>query len=194
MAATDLEYEQSWVEDAQRDPPGFERLYNHYFSRVYAYVGYRVGRAHDCEDLVADIFLKVVESIGRFEWRHEGSFAAWLFRVAHNAVTDYHRRAHKENEPLPLEEAPNIQAHTLLPEDGLLQKEQFARLHALLGTLTPRRQEIITLKFFGGLRNLEIAAVLGLDERTVASNLCRGLRDLHQKYLDEPVTGMEKSQ
>ena len=42
---------------------------------------------------------------------------------------------------------------------------------------------MITLRFFGGLRNMEIAALLELDERTVASHLCRGLRDLHRRYV-----------
>jgi DNA-binding NarL/FixJ family response regulator len=41
------------------------------------------------------------------------------------------------------------------------------------------------LKFFGGLRNNEIAQVLGIDERTVASHLCRGLEDLHCRYVCE---------
>jgi RNA polymerase sigma-70 factor, ECF subfamily len=193
-ATMDLDREQAWVEEARRDPRAFERLYNHYFPRVYAYVCYRVGRAHDGEDLVADTFLKAVEGLGRFEWRHEGSFAAWLFRIAHNAVADHHRRAGRQESPIPLEDLPDVRAGDLLPEDDLLKKEKLAHLRSLLATLSPRRQEIITLKFFGGLRNSEIAAVLGLDERTVASHLCRGLRDLHQKLLDEPGSSVENRQ
>jgi DNA-directed RNA polymerase specialized sigma24 family protein len=65
--------------------------------------------------------------------------------------------------------------------------EQFLNLRCLIGTLSPRRQEIITLKFFGGLRNREIALMLALDERTVASHLCRGLEDLHRKLANEVV-------
>lgn len=188
MAATvDERREYALVEEARYDPQAFERLYNRFFPRLYAYVAYRVGRTQDAEDLVADTFLKAVEALGRFEWRHEGSFAAWLFRIAHNSISDYHRRNPRSQEPIPLDEMPELQAHALLPEEDLLQKEQFAHLRGLLDTLSPRRQEIISLKFFGGLRNAEIAAIMGLDERTVASHLCRGLRDLHRKYLDEPV-------
>ena len=200
-ATEDLDFEQSWVAAAQRDPRAFERLYSHYFPRLYAYVAYRVGRAQDCEDLVADTFLKAVEGLERFEWRHAGSFAAWLFRIALNEVTDYHRRNRRAGEQVPLEELPDLGASSLAgggpfqgPEDALLRKEMFAHLRGLLATLSPRRQDIVTLRFYGGLRNSEIAEVLGLDERTVASHLCRGLRDLHQKYLDDPVPNMEKPQ
>ncbi|MBC7250003.1 MAG: sigma-70 family RNA polymerase sigma factor [Anaerolineae bacterium] len=179
------------VEKARRDPQAFKQLYNHYFPRLYAYVSYRVGRTQDAEDLVAETFLKVVEGIGRFEWRHEGSFAAWLFRIAHNLIGNFYRRSQRREESLPLEELPELQDNTLLPEDAILQKEKFAYLRRLIGTLSPRRQEVITLKFFGGLRNQEIAEVLELDERTVASHLCRGLEDLHRRYVGEFVQTKE---
>ena len=183
----DPEQERTLVEKARREPAAFQELYNHYFPKVYAYVNYRVGRVQDAEDLVAETFLRVVEEIGHFEWQYEGSFAAWLFRIAHNSISDFYRRSRRWGEPLSLEELPELQTSTLLPEDVVLQKEKFAHLRRLISTLSPRRQEVITLKFFGGLRNQEIAEVLGLDERTVASHLCRGLEDLHRKYVDEFV-------
>lgn len=183
--ATDITCEQAWINEARIDPRAFERLYNLYFPRVYAYVCYRVGRAQDAEDLVADTFLKAVAGLSQFQWRHAGSFPAWLFRIAHNAVTDYHRQSKSYGDPLPIDDLPQLQSGAMLPEDSILQKEQFAHLRHLIATLPPRRQEVITLKFFGELRNSEIAAVLRLDERTVASHLCRGIEDLHRKYLNE---------
>ena len=74
------------------------------------------------------------------------------------------------------------------PDALLLQKERFLRLQEMLHTLSPRRQEIISLRFFGGLRNQEIAEVLGLSEKTVASHLCRGLDDLQTKYRQKEFT------
>src|SRR5262245_61727850 len=172
-----------------RDPHAFERLYDHYFPRIYAYICYRVGRKEDGEDLVADTFFKAVEAMrqGRFQWRHAGSFAAWLFRIAHNAVSDYQEHAQKWGDPVSLAETPDLRADVPMPEEWVLEKERSAHLRALLGTLSPRRREIITLKFFGGLRNSEIAEVLALNEHTVASHLCRGLEDLQRKYTEEPA-------
>lgn len=188
-----LDPEQAWalVEKVRRDPAAFRELYNHYFPRVYAYVSYRVGRVQDTEDLVADTFLRVVERLDEFRGHGESFFAAWLFRIAHNLVSDFYRRGRGSEESVPLEELPELEASTLLPADAVLQKEKFAYLRRLIGTLSPRRQEIITLKFFGGLRNKEIAALLGLDERTVASHLCRGVKDLHRQYVDEFVQTKE---
>jgi len=179
------EQERMLVEGARRDPEAFRQLYNHYFPKVYAYVSYRMGRVGDAEDLVAETFLKMVEGLDGFAWRGAGSCAAWLFRIAHNLVNDFYRRGQRTEEAIPLDELPELRASTLLPEDVILQKEKFAYLRRLIGSLSPRRQEVITLKFFGGLPNKEIAALLELDERTVASHLCRGLEELHRRYVNE---------
>ena len=181
-----LDDEDLWVEEARHDAEAFRRLYARLFDGVYAYVSYRVGRVQDTEDLVAETFLRVAEGIGRFEWRHEGSFSAWTFRIAHNLVANFHRRNRRREEPLPLHELPEIPGNTPLPDDILVRKESFDQLRRLILELPPRQQEVITLRFFGGLRNREIAEVLRLDDRTVASHLCRGLEELRRKYADNP--------
>jgi RNA polymerase sigma-70 factor (ECF subfamily) len=182
-----LEREKELLENARRDLSAFKELYEHYFPKIYAYINYRVGRVQDVEDMVASAFLKATERLGHFEWRGDGSFAAWLFRIAHDLVVDFYRSDGKAPESRSIDELPDMRSDPLLPDDAVMRKEKFAYLRQLIGTLSPRRQEIITLKFFGGLRNKEIAHILGLDERTVASHLCRGLEDLHGKYLIEYV-------
>lgn len=177
-----LEQEETLVKQAQQDIEAFRELYNYYFPKIYAYVSYRLGRVQDTEDLVADIFLTAVQKLDLYEWRGSGSFTGWLFRIAHNRVSDFYRHRENKQEPLPIADLPDLEADTDHPIDTVLRKEKFDHLRRLINTLSPRRQEIITLKFFAGLRNQEIAHLLGLDERTVAAHLCRGLADLQRKY------------
>jgi RNA polymerase sigma-70 factor (ECF subfamily) len=176
--------ERAIIEHLPKSPEGFRVLYQHYFPRVFAYVAYRVGSKQEAEDITADIFLKIVEAIGRFEYRVEGSFATWVFRIAHNTVQQFYRVAHRRPTVL-IDDLPEIRSHELLPDEMMLRKEQFAQLRIALDQLTPRRKEIITLRFFGGLKNHEIATILQLDERTIASHLCRGLEDLKRNYKEE---------
>jgi RNA polymerase sigma-70 factor (ECF subfamily) len=72
-----------------------------------------------------------------------------------------------------------------------VRKETFAQLSGMIASLSPRRRDIVTLRFFGGLRNREIAAILNLDERSVASHLSRALDDLRRKYDTEKVQPYE---
>jgi len=192
--ADDISQERAWVEAAGHDPLAFERLYNRYLPRVYAYVFHQTQDKHSSEDLVADTFMKAAQALasGRFRWRHERSFAAWLFRIAHNSVSDYKAGSRKWGDLTPLEEMPDVEANVPLPEEVFLRNEERVHLRRLIGTLSPRRQEIIMLKFFGELRNQEIAAVLGLGERTVSSHLCLAIEDLHRKYVEQSLSNGEK--
>ncbi len=180
--------EQALIEQARHDPEAFRVLYRRYFPRVYAYMAYRVGRAQDAEDLTAEVFMKVARGFAGFEDRGAGAFAAWLFRIAHNTVMQFHRQPHN---PLPLDDLPDIPGADPSPDQALLRKEQFARLSAMIAALSPRRREVVTLRFFGGLRNHEIAAALGLDERTVAAHLCRALDDLRREVEREEADERE---
>jgi len=184
----DTEQKRLLIKQAHRQPHAFRELYQIFFPRVYAYVAYRVGRKQDAEDLVSETFLKVVKHIDDFEYQGEGSFSAWLFRIARNEVNSFFRRNHRNPDFVPVDELPDLTSSNILPNDVVLRKEQFAKLRRLIGTLPPRRQEMILFKFFGGMRNQEIAKILSLDERTVASHLSRALDDLQQKIIDESVS------
>jgi RNA polymerase sigma-70 factor (ECF subfamily) len=175
--------ERECIQQARIDPQAFAPIYDHYFPRVYAYVRYRVYDRQDAEDIISDVFFKAIQNLKRFQWRNTHSFAAWLFRIAHNLVVDYGRQR-KHAGPLlkPEDSLVEIADQAPLPEDALAQPEAFQQMRALIATLSPRRQEVITLRFYGGLRNCEIARVLGVSERTVAAHLCRALQDLERNY------------
>ena len=178
-----IEDEERWlVERARRDPAAFGDLYDRYFPRVYAYARRRVERTQDAEDLVAETFLKAVAAIQGFEWRHHASFAAWLFRIARNLLVNFQQRQ-PANKLASLDRVADRSAEAASPEEVALRREWAELLRHHLRALSPRRQEIVALRFFGGLRNREIALVLDLDERTVAANRSRGLADLHRAYL-----------
>jgi RNA polymerase sigma-70 factor (ECF subfamily) len=175
--------EGEYIRQARADPRAFAPLYDHYFPRVHAYVCYRVYDPQDAEDIIADVFLKAIRHLRRFKVRNRHSFAAWLFRIARNRVADYGRQRQRAGIVLEIgDRLAGLADQAPLPEDALAQREAFEQTRALIATLSPRRQEVITLRFYGGLRNYEIARVLGLDERTVAAHLCRAMRDLERRY------------
>src|SRR5262245_25539875 len=83
------------IEAAQRDPSRFAELYEANFEPVYIYIAHRVGDRNTAQDLTSDVFHQALANIGRFEWRG-APFAAWLFRIAANAVIDHAQRAARE--------------------------------------------------------------------------------------------------
>jgi RNA polymerase sigma-70 factor (ECF subfamily) len=171
------------IRKARTNPRAFAPLYDHYFPRVHAYVCYRVYDPQDAEDIIADVFLKAIRHLRRFKARNKHSFAAWLFRIAHNRVVDYARQRKRAGSTLELgDRLVELADQGPLPEEAVAQQEAYEQMRAQIATLSPRRQEVVTLRFYGGLRNYEIARVLGVSERTVAAHLCRALQDLERSY------------
>lgn len=161
---------------AKGDRAAFKALYRAYLPRLYGYIAGRVGNAHDAEDLCSETFIIVVEKLSMFDYRGVGSFAAWLFAIAYRVVGAHYRRGGRN--VLPLYESDAQTPPPRLPDESV---------HHAVAKLSPRRQEIVTLRYFGGLRNTEIADLLGLDERTVASHLSRALKDLSEILDEEEV-------
>lgn len=177
----DKNQEKKLVKKAQKDPTAFAELYNFYFNAIFRYTAYRIGNQSDTEDIVSDIFEKVLRHLQKFRFQKGAHFSSWLFRIARNTIIDYYKSKEKRKF-VNLADLPEIASHEILPEENLKRKEVFLELQKLVNSLPPRQAEIVSLRFFGERRNKEIAKILEISEKTVASNLCRALRTLHQKY------------
>jgi len=120
------------VEAAQRDPARFAELYENHFERVYAYVVRRVGDRAETEDLTSEVFHHALAHLHKYEWRGI-PFAAWLYRIAANLISDrWQRKSHEHlaDEPEELEEV-----------------ERRATLFRLVGSLPEEQRRVVVLRF-----------------------------------------------
>ena len=113
----------------------------------------------------------------------QGSFAGWLFTIAHHRAADHQRR---QRERVPLEEvATALSDAGPGPEALALQRDRLDRLAQALDELTPDRQEVLALRFFGELSNKEVAQVMGRSEAAVKMLVCRALRQLRRRCRED---------
>lgn len=159
------------VEAAQKDPGRFAELYEAHFERVYAYVVRRVRDRHAAEDLTADVFQQALANLGRFEWRG-APFAAWLFRIAANAIADrWKAEARERGRPSPEGRV----------EPDLEGVESQARLFRLVGQLPEDQRRVIEMRFVEQKTIREIAAELGRSEGAVKQLQFRGIEGLRAR-------------
>ncbi len=168
------------VDDAKRgDRKALEELYLLHFDRIYSYLQMSVGNHHDAEDLTTQTFVKMLESIGRFQWRSV-PFSAWLFRIAHNLAMDHFRASRRWQ---PEDEIPEgIQGEETSAEEQALASLGQTSLLALIDRLSPEQRQVLTLKFVFRFSNAETAAILGKTEGAVKSLQHRALASL-QKHV-----------
>lgn len=164
---------------ATGDQDAFGELYERYVARIYNYIYYRTGNAHDAEDLTARVFYRAMKHIHNYH--HRGlPFSAWLYRIAHNLVANWHRDNSRKNE-IPLDDG-ILSAHGgEYPEQELLRGEEKEWLLALIRKLPVDRQQLIILKFVDHLSNTEIGAIMGKTEGAIKSLYHRTLLALRDE-------------
>jgi RNA polymerase sigma-70 factor (ECF subfamily) len=161
---------------ARQDRSAFVALYRRYLSRVYRYVYRRVGNQQDAEDVTASVFIEALECLE--DYREQGSFAGWLFTIAHHRVADHYRQ---QKEGISLEEVLPALNSGPGPEALALQRDRLERVAQALDELTAERQEALALRFFGELSNKEVAQVMDRSEAAVKMLVYRTLRQLRRR-------------
>src|ERR671918_129199 len=160
------------------DRDALEELYLLHFDRIYSYLHMSVGNRHDAEDLTNQTFVKMLESIQRFEWR-KVPISAWLFRIAHNLAMDHFRASRRWQ---PEEEVPEPRDSTeRSAEDEALQAIGRRSMLAMIEDLSPDQQQVLTLKFVFNFGNAEVATILGKTEGAIKSLQHRALATLQRR-------------
>jgi RNA polymerase sigma-70 factor (ECF subfamily) len=173
------EQERLLVERAQQDPLVFAALYDTYVDRVYNYIYQRTGNHSDAEDLAARTFLKAFLHLDRYRFRGI-PFSAWLYRIAHNAVANWHRDSHR-HQMVSLDALVERSQEEERPEDVAQSREERKALLDAVHRLPAERQELLILKFSEGLTNAEVGQIMHRTEGAVKSLYHRTLLALRQE-------------
>lgn len=171
--------EEELVAQAQADPRAFGALYERYVNRIYNYVYHRVGNHHDAEDLTARTFYRALSHIDRYVSRG-APFSAWLYRIAHNLIANWHRdRARRQI--IALDDVGPLASRHDGPQAQAEAKERNEALWRAIRRLSPDRQQLLILKFGEGLSNAEIGKLMGRSEGAIKSLYHRTLLALQDE-------------
>ena len=172
--------DQELARRARHERRAFGVLYERHVAAIYRYVFYRVGNVEDAEDLTARVFARALRHIHNYDDRGL-PFTAWLYRIAHNVVANFHRD-NSRRPSVPLEEADALSS--AVNEDDHEQRidreRERARLLRAVRKLPPERQHLLVLKFVEQLQNAEIGQIMNRSEGAIKSLYHRTLLQLRQ--------------
>lgn len=166
---------------------GFEAFYEHWFTRVYNYVRHRTGSAVRADEIVSDVFSRVLDAWSRFD-PQKGDRRSWLFAIAFRAVAD-HYRSEKRRRWFGLGLLSSHEEKGARPAGKLEDADDQERLMIALDQLNDQQREIVSLKFFSQMTNRAIAKLLGLTESNVAVILYRSIRRMRRSFPGEADHG-----
>ncbi|HEY3937912.1 MAG TPA: sigma-70 family RNA polymerase sigma factor [Bryobacteraceae bacterium] len=161
------------VKAAQQDLTRFGELYEIHFERIYAFIACRVRDRGLTEDLTSEVFHKALASLPAYEWRGT-PFAAWLMKIAANALADQWKRSARE-----------VRNKGEMPESGVEPDteavERRAQLFRLVKRLPTAQRHVIFGRFVEQKSILEIAQALGKSEGAVKQLQLRALQTLRRQ-------------
>ncbi len=150
----------------QGQSEAFAGLYEAFYDKIYRYVMFKTGDSVEAEDLAEEVFLRMLESIGSFKWQGY-PFTSWLFRIAHNLVIDYYRKKGRQKNTS-LDDAMRVVGSDNVDMDKQIDiKISIKEVNSAMGGLTQLQQEVLTLRFAGGLSVAETAEAMGKKENAV---------------------------
>lgn len=173
-----------------RDAGAFDEIIDLFGPRLYGYLYRLCGSRDDAEDLLQELFLRVVRTIDRYE--HEGQLEAWLFRIATNLVRDRFRRAKRTpvHRSLDVEDGDGrpqatwtgelADPATASPSDDVERREDVDRMQRALGELPRREREAVMLRHFSQLSFAQVADVMCTPLGTALARVHRGLAKLRK--------------
>jgi len=162
------------IEAAQQDPARFADLYEINFERVYAYIVKRVHDRAETEDLTSEVFQQALANLNRFEWRGI-PFAAWLFRIAANLISDRWQRSGRE-----VADEDAVGSAQVSPAE-IEEVERRATLFRLVDTLPAEQKRVVILRFVEQKSIREVAQAIRKTEGAVKQLQFRALSTLRAR-------------
>lgn len=171
-----MENELEVIQKAKENIQYFERIYSHYYTKIYTYIYYRVLNETVAEDISSNVFIKAIEKIKSFDSRKSSSIRPWLYTIAHNQIIDYFRNEKKQG---------NVVWDNGI-KDALANKteniEQRISISKTLQLLQPIQQQVLSLKYFEGFSNEEIAVIIGKSHQNTRVIISRALKAFKKNY------------
>lgn len=177
--------ERSDVRNGNLSTEGFAQIFDTYYKRVYKYMCYRINNHYAAEDLCSHVFEIVISKYHSFS-PEKSKFEVWLFAIARNTVTDYFR-AQKHRADFSLNSILDMVFPKPSPEELVIQDDNHRALFTALAKLSDKERNIIAMKYAAGLKNSEIAELMGVSGSNIGVVLYRILKKLHKELDWEEV-------
>ena len=169
--------EHTILQSAQEDLSYFAPIYSRYSKRIYAYCLSQLHQEADAQDITSQVFVQAMLNLERFRG---GSVRAWLFSIAHNLMIDHFRK----NRRLVDLDTQEIYEWDTEPIERIIRSENEALLRELIHRLPADKQNVLLLRFVGGLSAREIGEIIDKNETNVRVEIHRILKGLRRQFIE----------
>ncbi len=173
----------------QGNEEAFAELIKRHKSKVYSTIYLIVKDRYLAEDLLQDVFIKVIHKMKGGQYNDEGKFLPWVVRIAHNLAIDYFRR-NKRYPTIVMDEGMNIFNSLNFAEDSTesvqIKGENEALIRSLIQKLPESQREVVLMRHFSDMSFQEIADSTGVSINTALGRMRYALINLRKELTKQP--------
>jgi RNA polymerase sigma-70 factor (ECF subfamily) len=169
------------------DERAFETLLNRHQQKIYTSIYLFVKDQSLAEDILQEVFIKVIDTLRKGKYNHEGKFLQWALRIAYNMCVDYFRR----NKRRPLVSGTDsfdifdvLQSPDLNIEQHIIRSQTHDKIRQLVDMLPPEQREVVILRHYADMSFKEIAKFTQVSINTALGRMRYALINI-RKMIDE---------
>jgi RNA polymerase sigma-70 factor (ECF subfamily) len=185
LQTTDQQLIESYLKGEDK---AFEILLTRHKDRVYTSI-YMFVKDHDlAADLFQDVFIKIVDTIRKGKYNHEGKFIQWALRISYNLCVDHFRRS-KRRTKVSATETFDILDIIEAPEDNMedvmIRDQSYSKLRELIDTLPAEQREVVLLRHYADMSFKEISMLTKVSINTALGRMRYALINIRKMITEQ---------
>jgi len=168
-----------------------ENLITRYKDRIFTSILFLVKDKYLAEDLLQEVFIKIIDKVRQGRYNEEGKFVSWALRIAHNLCVDHFRKV-KRTPSIRTTDGHDVmewmQSKDDNPEQKITRHQSHDRVRRMLDLLPEEQREVIVLRHYGNLSFKEIAGLTNTSINTALGRMRYGLINLRKIMVEKQIT------
>ena len=169
------------------DERSFEELLNRHQQKIYTSIYLFVKDQNQAEDIFQEVFIKIIDTLRKGKYNHEGKFSQWAMRISYNLCVDYFRRSKRRPQVQPTEEFDIFEVLRLADDNAeqrIMRSQTHEKVRKLVDMLPPEQREVVILRHYADMSFKEIAKLTRVSINTALGRMRYALINI-RKLMEE---------
>ncbi|TVR78830.1 MAG: sigma-70 family RNA polymerase sigma factor [Saprospirales bacterium] len=165
----------------------FETLLNRHKEKIYTSIYLFVKDRDLAEDIFQEVFIKIIRTLRKGKYNHEGKFLQWAMRISYNLCVDHFRRSKRRTKVSPTETFDIFDVLELKDEnmeDHMIKSQTHTKVRKLVDMLPPEQREVVILRHYADMSFKEIANLTNVSINTALGRMRYALINI-RKLIEE---------
>ncbi|PSR13676.1 MAG: RNA polymerase subunit sigma-24 [Bacteroidetes bacterium] len=168
----------------------FEELLNRHQQKIYTSIYLFVKEQSLAEDIFQEVFIKIIDTLRKGKYNHEGKFLQWALRIAYNMCVDHFRRNKRRPQLSPTETFDIfdvLKSNDLNAEQHIIRSQTHDKVRQLVDMLPPEQREVVILRHYADMSFKEISKLTSVSINTALGRMRYALINIRKMVEEKEI-------